>query len=126
MCNLNNQYNHNKRKKGRSVNTFTINGQSFSIRLTDHAELRLKQRNIDLFQTVGSILSLGEERILSYKDAGKDIMIIDKEKGFSIVAAIEGNTIMIVTVIDKADVFVKSGTTAVNLYRSLIPYCLPK
>jgi hypothetical protein len=56
MNNLNNQYNHNKRKKGRSVNTFTINGQSFSIRLTDHAELRLKQRNVDLFMAVGSIL----------------------------------------------------------------------
>lgn len=108
--------NHNKRKKGRSVNTFSINGQSFSIRLTDHAELRLKQRNVDLFQAIGSLLSLGEERILSYKDAGKDIMIIDKEKGFSIVAAIEGNTIMIITVIDKGDVYVKSGTTAVNLY----------
>jgi hypothetical protein len=43
-------------------------------------------------------------------------MIIDKEKGFSIVVAIEGNTIMIITVIDKGDVYVKSGTTAVNLY----------
>jgi len=103
------------RKVGKSVNSFNINGQTFSIRLSDHAELRLKQRGIDLFQAVGVILSPGQERILNYRDSGRDIMIIDKEKGFSIVAAIEGNCIIIVTVIDKIDIYIKEGTTAVNL-----------
>lgn len=103
------------KKVGHSVNTFTINNQNFSIRLTDHAELRLKQRNIDLFQAIGSILSLGEKRITEYQNANRDIFIMDKEHNFSIVIAIESNTIYIVTVIDKADCFIKSGTIAVNL-----------
>jgi len=108
------QYNFYK-KRGHNVNTFTINGNTYSIRLTEHAEFRLKQRNIDLFQAIGTILSLGQERITEYKNSNKDVFIMDKVNNFSIVLTIESNTIYIITLIDKSDCYVKENTIAVNL-----------
>lgn len=108
-------YKHHKRKAGRQVTQFTIDNKTYSIRLTKHAEERLKQRNVDLYQTIGSILSLGEKRIQDYSGSNKDIFIMDKENGFSIVCNIELRTITIVTVIDKVDCYIKEGTIAVNL-----------
>lgn len=109
-----NNHNH-KRKAGHQVTQFTIQNKTYSIRLTNHAEDRLKQRNIDIYQTIGSILSLGEKRIQYYSGSNRDIFIMDKENGFSIVCNIELRTITIVTVIDKIDCFVRAGTIAVNL-----------
>lgn len=97
------------------INTFTINNQTYSIRLSDHASLRLKQRNLDLFQCVGSILSLGENKIKEYSGSNKDIFILDKENNFSVVCNITLNTITIITVLDKIDCYIKQGTTAINL-----------
>lgn len=109
------KYIHNKKKVGKSMHTFTINNKTYSIRLSDHAELRLKQRNIDLFQAIGSILSLGENRITKYSGADRDIFIQDKQHNFSVVCNITARTITIVTVIDNADCYIKNGTIAVNL-----------
>ncbi len=97
------------------VNTFTIDGQTFSVILTKHAELRLSQRNIDQFQAIGLILSLGKERILSYINSEEDIMIIDKVNNFSVCVAITDSEITIITVINNADIWVKEGTKICNL-----------
>jgi hypothetical protein len=97
------------------VNTFTLNNKTYSIRLSDHASERLQQRNIDLFQAVGAILSLGENRITEYSGNNRDIFILDNEHNFSVVCNIEFRTITIVTAIDKVDCFIKSGTIAINL-----------
>jgi hypothetical protein len=115
--NNNNTYNNNnrRRKPGKMINNFTLNGKTYSIRLTNHAEQRLQQRNIDLFQVTGSILSLGQKTITDYSGSNRDIFIIDKEHNFSIVCNITHRTITIVTVIDNADCWVKSGTIAVRL-----------
>lgn len=61
-------------------------------------------------------MALGQNKILEYKDTNKDLMVIDKQNNFSIVATIEGNKIVIITLIDKADLYVKEGTTAIQLY----------
>ena len=110
----NNNTNH-KRKAGTSINTFTLNNKTYSIRLTKHAEQRTKERHIDLFQVTGSILSLGQKTITAYAGSNRDIFIMDKEHNFSIVCNIENCTITIITVIDSADCWIKSGTTAVKL-----------
>lgn len=103
------------KKRGKSVNQFIINGQQFSIRLTDHASERLTERNIDLFQAIGAILGLGEQRILAYQNTKRDILLQDIKNGFAIVFAIECNTIMIITLIDSIDCFALKGTDIVNL-----------
>jgi len=97
------------------VNSFTIENKTYSIRLTQHAQQRLQQRNIDLYQTIGSILSLGQKTITEYSGSNRDIFILDKAHNFSIVCNIENCTITIITVIDSADCWIKQGTTAVNL-----------
>ena len=102
-------------KKGKSINQFTINNKTFSIRLTDHASIRLSQRELDLYQITGAILSLGQEKILSYKNSNRDILIQDKLNKFAVVIAIECSTITIITVIDSADCWSKQGTDVINL-----------
>jgi hypothetical protein len=114
MYNNNRNYKHHK-KAGKPVNTFTIENKTYSIRLSEHAELRLKQRNIDLYQAIGSILSLGKERITDYAGSNRDIFIMDNANNFSVVCNIEYRTITIITVIDKADCYIKDGTIAINL-----------
>jgi hypothetical protein len=95
--------------------SFTIQNKTYSIRLTNHAEQRLQERQIDLYQVTGSILSLGQKTITDYSGNNKDIFIMDKQNNFSIVCNITNRTITIVTVIDNADCWVKSGTIAVRL-----------
>lgn len=109
------KYNTKRRKSGKMINTFTINNKTYSIRLSDHAQLRLQQRNIDLFQAVGAILALGEKRIVDYAGSNRDILIQDKEHNFSVVCCIESRTITIITVIDNADAYAKEGTGVVSL-----------
>ena len=104
-----------KRKPGHMIATFTIHNKTYSIRLTNHAQQRLTDRNIDLFQATGSILSLGQKTITAYSGSNRDIFIMDKVNNFSIVCNITGCTITIVTVIDNANCWVKNGTIAVKL-----------
>ena len=97
------------------ISTFTIANKTYSIRLTAHAKQRLTERNIDLFQVTGSILSLGQQNIEQYSGSNRDIFIMDKANNFSVVCNIVNYTIMIVTVINNADCWVKNGTIAVKL-----------
>ena len=112
---MNNNNTNHKRKAGTSINTFTLNNKTYWIRLSQHAEQRLQQRNIDLYQVTGSILSLGEKTITAYSGSNRDIFIMDKVNNFSIVCNITNRTITIITVIDNADCWIKNGTIAVNL-----------
>lgn len=111
----NTNYHYYKKKVGHSINTFTINNNTYSIRLSNHAQQRLTQRNLDLYQVTGSILSLGQQQIEYYAGSNRDIFIKDSQNNFSVVCNIVKNTITIVTVIDNADCWIKSGTIAVNL-----------
>ena len=104
-----------RRKNGRMISSFTIGNKTYSIRLTAHAKQRLTDRNIDLYQVTGSILSLGENIIEKYSGSNRDIFIMDKANNFSVVCNIVNYTIMIVTVINNADCWIKNGTIAVKL-----------
>lgn len=97
------------------INSFTIANKTYSIRLTNHAQQRLIDRQLDLYQVTGSILSLGQKTITVYSGSNRDIFIMDKVNNFSIVCNITGCTITIVTVIDSIDCWIKQGTTAINL-----------
>jgi len=97
------------------ISTFTIANKTYSIRLTAHAKQRITDRNLDLYQVTGSILSLGQQNIEQYSGSNRDIFIMDKQNNFSIVCNITYRTITIVTVIDTTDCWVKNGTIAVRL-----------
>ena len=95
--------------------TFNIGSFNYAIRLSDHAKLRLSQRNIDEYQVMSAITALGKDRLEHYSDGTRDIMIQDRTNGFSVVIAIEKCTIYVITVIDNSDCFVKSGTTVIKI-----------
>ena len=104
-------------KKGKQIAQLIINKQSYSIRSTEHSELRMKQRNVDVYVVSSTILALGKERLLKYKESKKDIAIIDKENGIAVIAGFHKNTIYIITVIDKDDIWVKNDTSIVNIFK---------
>ena len=87
-----------------------INGKEYKVVTTRHAEQRMSQRHIDKYLIAGNIISLGSEKLERLQNEWEEAIIIDKEKGFSMVIAFYPNQIKLVTVIDKTNVFVKSKT----------------
>jgi hypothetical protein len=87
-----------------------INNQQYSIRATVHALQRMAERKVDEYVVTGNVLALGEKRLLALQEEQTDAIVIDKVSNTSTVITFNKNTIKIVTVIDKANVFVKSNT----------------
>ena len=103
-------------RKDKQIAKLKIKKQDYSIRATEHSLLRMKQRGVDEYVVSGTVLSLGHSKLLEYKENGRDIAIIDKIKGIAVVATFKRNTIKIITVIDKKDIWVKDGTTIENIF----------
>jgi len=96
--------------KSKSIAQLKIENQDYSIRATIHAQERMEERNIDKHQAVSIILALGEKRITDLQKENEEAIIIDRERDAAIVIGFKGNKIQIITVIDKANVFIKEGT----------------
>lgn len=92
-----------------------IESNTYSVRATEHALKRMKQRSIDEYVVVGNVLALGKERLLQLQERDEEAIIIDEQKEVSIVIAFEQNKIIVITVIDKSNVFVKNNTEIVRL-----------
>jgi len=95
--------------------TFQINGYTYSIRLTEHAEERRKQRNVSKMGILNSVTSLTFEQLEELKEEDKDVAIINKDKGHTVIITREGNKIKVITVIAKDDVWVKERTDVVSI-----------
>lgn len=104
----------NKKKNSKSLALLKINGETFSIRATVHALVRMKQRKVNDYVVAGTILSLGKRRLLEYRKAERDLAIINEEQKVAVIVAFKNHRIMIETVIDKSDIYVKEGT---SIYR---------
>ena len=97
-------------KTDKMIAQIKINKQDYSIRATMHSLQRMQERKIDEYVVAGNVLALGAERLLKLQLAEEEAIIIDKKTNTSIVIAFVKNTIKVVTVIDKSNVFVKDGT----------------
>ncbi len=101
-----------KNMKSRSLAQITIEEKRYSIRATIHALERMKERNVCEYAVTGSILALGQKRLLelqeALQEAQEDAMIIDEERDVAVVISFKGNRIQVVTV-NKANVFVKKN-----------------
>ena len=107
------------RNHGRKLMGFHFNGRDFEIRTTDHAYHHL-ERKYDMDVVCGNIIALGKERLYNYADQGNDVAIIDEDHDITVIITFEGkemgaNQIRIRTVIDKSNVWVKSGTRIFKL-----------
>ncbi len=101
--------------KSRSLATLNINGQTYSIRATAHALQRMEQRQIDEYVVSGNILALGKTRLQELQTQEEEAIIIDEKTETSVVIGFKGNCITVITAINKANVFVKTGTTIEKL-----------
>jgi len=102
-------------KKDKLLATLKIKGQDYSIRATIHAQKRMVERRIDEYVVSGNILALGYERLMGYRNTDKEFAIVDKIKNVAIIAAMRRNTVIVITVIDKEDIWIKDGTAIFNL-----------
>lgn len=91
--------------------------ENYRICITKHAALRCKQRKIKTENIINSLHVFGIDNINQYKNNNNDIMLQDKEHNYTLIFSINGNKIIVITVIDKNDVYVKrdSNTIIKNL-----------
>ncbi len=97
------------------IATINIGRHTYSIRISDHANIRMQERNISSYVVAGNILALGKDQLVELQKTSEDFVIIDTVRNTSIVAGFKGNKIIIITVIDKSNIFVKDATQIVNL-----------
>lgn len=92
--------------------SFTIEGVPFCIFVSNHANLRMKQRKVQKYAAFGSIVALGEE-LLDMKH-GEEFCVIDQDVGISVVCALYCRSlevyIEIITVLDNSRFYAKKGT----------------
>lgn len=100
--------------KNKRLASVRIEGKDYSIRATAHSMDRMRTRRVDEITVVGNILAIGKDNIKSLLH-DDDYMLIDTQNNVSIVFTREKNTLLVVTVIDKSNVFVKQGTKVIKL-----------
>ena len=103
-------------KKDKQIAKLKIKNQDYSVRATIHSLIRMEQYKIDEYVVAGTILSLGHDRLLAYKKSDRDIAVIDKVKKIAVIATFRRNTIKVITIIDKDDIWVKDGTTIEKIF----------
>ncbi len=97
--------------------SFEMEGCPITVSVSQHANMRMKQRMVNKYASFGSIVAVGED-LLDMRH-GEEFCIIDKELNVSIVCAIHARgsdiDICIITVLDNHQFYVKSGTRVYKL-----------
>jgi hypothetical protein len=99
------------RTKGKSISVMEVNGNNYSVRVTDHAYSQMYERKVSESLVSKTIASLGSKRLNISKTIGSDSIVINDKDDLAVVFGWEGNRIMVVTVLNSAEeVFAKRGT----------------
>ncbi|MFW5962666.1 MAG: hypothetical protein ACOCQR_03520 [bacterium] len=102
--------------KSEVLTVIQIDGDRYSIRATQHAKKRMAEREVDENVVAGEVIALGRERIVELQERDTDIAIVDERRDLAVIIAFNHNRIVIVTVIDKSEIWVKDGTFIEKLY----------
>lgn len=97
------------------LDNIKVDNYKHNITCTIHGLERMEERKIDILKAVESIKEIDEKRLSGLKKINQEMIIIDKKRNISVVAAFIGATLRIITVIKKSNVFVKKGTFIINL-----------
>lgn len=102
--------------KTKRIATINIKGQEISVRASEHCLARMAERGVSEFVVAGNIVSLGDKlaEIQSGKEEG---IVIDEVNKCAVIFGFKPqapNTCFIITVINRANVFVKNST---RIYR---------
>lgn len=92
-----------------------IDGKYINITASGHALDRMEQYEVDKYVVSGNVLALGPERIAELQQKREEAIVIDEVANISVVIGFSKKTVTIITVIDKANVFVKSNTQICNI-----------
>ena len=87
--------------------------------MSDHSIERMEIRGVDKYCIASAILALGE-RIFKINPTGYDEgVIIDKTKNIAVIFAVETvykeTVVKVITVINRANIFVKTNTKIFNI-----------
>ena len=101
--------------KSKSIARIMIDKETYSVRATGHALDRMQERKVDEWVVSGDIIAFGKEKLLSLRAEEKEIALIDVKRDITIIMAFRKNTIFIITVIDRSEVYILDGTVVRKL-----------
>ena len=83
--------------------------KDFRIESTTHAARRMEERKIKKNIVVDVVKGL-DVKALVYNNTGEEIAIIDQLHDIAVITEVRLNKIVIITVIDRANIHIKDGT----------------
>ena len=86
-----------------------IRNRDFRIETTTHAYERMNERNIDK-KIVTAVIKDLNLKVLFYNNTGEEIAIIDQEHDIAVIIEVRLNKVVVITVIDRANIHIKDGT----------------
>lgn len=86
-----------------------IVNNDFRIESTTHALERMEERGIDR-QVVLDVIQELDYKVLIYNDSGEEVAIIDQEHDIAVIIEVRLNKVVVITVIDRANIHIKDGT----------------
>lgn len=92
------------------LDEFFIINKGFRIESTIHALQRMEERNIEQSVVLEVIKGL-DHKVLLYNNSGEEVAIIDQEHDIAVIIEVRFNKVVIITVIDKANIHIKDGTS---------------
>ena len=99
----------------KTLATIKLGTQMLVIKATNHSLERMEQRNVDEYLVISNIMGLGAETIERLQTNNEEAIIIDNNTNTSIVIGFSKKAITVITVINKSNVFVKTGTEIVRI-----------
>jgi hypothetical protein len=86
-----------------------ILNKDFRIESTTHAAKRMEERKIDESIVIDVVKEL-DVKALVYNNTGDEIAIIDQIHDIAVITEVRLNKIVIITVINRANIHIKDGT----------------
>lgn len=103
------------------ITAFLIGEHIYRVIATDHGRKRLGERGVDAYHIASVCLAMGK-KLDDYNNSGKQLMLVDNGKDMATVIAVENFTIVIITVLDKANAYAKLNTIKVDVNERRLQY----
>lgn len=84
-------------------------GVDFRVESTTHALKRMEEREVGHDAVISTLQELSC-KIMAYNDTGEEIAVIAQEHDLAVIVEVRMNKVVIITVIDRADIYLKDGT----------------
>lgn len=107
------------KKHKNEITAFFIGDNVYRVVATSHGAVQMGRRKLDQYYIASACLALGL-KLDQYNNTGTHIMLVDESKNLAAVITVENHRIVLITVIDSADVYAKSNTVIENLKEMVV------